>query len=427
MHRPNFSRQRRGEALAIARGVALRSWTAVRNSPGLLVLAFFLGAALWVFVTDTENPTVVDLFPSPIPVQAVNVGESLAVANQLSSVDIRVAAPRDRWSQLTSANFRAFVDVKSLQAREQQVRVQVEVDGVGGARVVEVIPRTIVVNLEDFVQKDVPVTARLVGTLPIGYELGDASPDTTTAKVEGPQSLVDLVKEAVADVNVTGLTLDFDSSVTLVARGAGGGEIRGVRITPSATRVNVQILQRTLYRTLPLSVKVTGDPAAGYRVTNVSVSPTTIEVQGSIQSLQQLDVLSLPSLDITGQRSDMVRAIQIPLPPGVSTNADSSATVTVSIAPVMGSTRIEVAPVIENPAEQTTVTVLQPSVTVTLQGPVPALNALTPADVQVSLDLKGLAEGTFNVVPKVKVPEGLTVLSVAPQIVSVTLKPQTTP
>ncbi len=424
MHRPDFSRKRRGEALGIARGLGTRSWSAIRNSPGLLVLAFFLGASLWVFVTDTENPTVVDLFPSPIPVQAVNVGENLAVANQLSSVDIRVAAPRDRWSQLTSANFHAFVDLKSLDAREQQVRVQVEVVGTSGVRVVEVLPRTIVVNLEDYVSKDVPVSAAITGSVPIGYEIGDAKPETATVKVEGPRSLVDLVKEAAATVNVTGLTLDFDASVTLSAQGAGGGEIRGVRITPSAVRVKVTILQRTLYRTLPLSVKVTGDPASGYRVTGVTVSPTTIDVQGKIQALQSLDVLGLPAVDITGQRSDVVRAVQITLPSGVSTTSDSSATVTITIAPVTGSTRIEVAPTVANAPGGTDVTVERSAVSVTLQGPVPALNTLTPNDVKVTLDLKGLGEGTFNVVPKVQVPDGMTVLSIDPQTVTVTLRPK---
>jgi YbbR domain-containing protein len=423
VHRPNFSRERSSEALAIARGAAARSWAAMRRSPGLLVLAFLLGASLWVFVTDTENPTVVDLFPSPIQVQAVNVGDNLAVANQLSSVDIRVAAPRDRWSQLTSANFRAFVDLKDLQAREQQVRVQVEVDGMSGVRVTEVLPRTIIVNLEDFVQKDVPVTVDLTGTLPIGYEMGSATPELTTAKVEGPQSLVDLVKEAAAVVNVTGLTVDVNPSVTMVARNAGGGEIRGVRITPESTHVGVKVLQQTLFRTLPLSVKVTGDPAPGYRVTNVAVSPTSIQVQGNIQALQQLDVLDLPSVDISGQRTDVVRAIHIALPQGVSTSADSSATVTVTIAPLTGTTRFVVAPAFQNTPSGSVASVKETSVAVTLQGPVPALSALTPNDVQVTLDLKGMSNGTFNVVPKIKVPEGLSVVSVEPQTVSVTIEP----
>ena len=45
-----------------------------------------------MFVTEDENPTRSDLFPSQIEVEAVNVGQALAVANVLPTVDVRVEA-----------------------------------------------------------------------------------------------------------------------------------------------------------------------------------------------------------------------------------------------------------------------------------------------------------------------------------------------
>lgn len=386
------------------------------------MLAVLLGAALWVFVTDTENPTVIDLFRAPIPVQAVNVGENLAVANHLASVDIRIAAPRDRWDRLSVGSFRATVDLKGLDAREQQVRVQVE-PTTSGVRVVEVIPRSITVNLEDFVEKSIPVIARLVGTLPIGYELGAAKPAASSVKVSGPHSLVELVKEVVADVNITGLTVDVDPAVSLVARGAGGGEIRGVRIAPESVRVNVQVIQRTLFRTLPLTVRVTGEPAVGYRLANVTISPAAVQVQGSIQALQQLDSLTLPPVDVSGLRSDVSRPLRIALPPGVSTTGEPQATVSVAITAITGSARFSVAPVLENTPAGRQAAVDQPAVVVVVQGPIPKLDALTPADIRVTLDLRGLGDGTSNVVPRIRVPDGLTVLSVQPLALAVTLRP----
>lgn len=423
MRRPDISRRRRAEALDITRSFALRSWSALRNSPGLLVLAFLLGTSLWVFVTDTENPTVVDLFPSSIVVQAVNVGENLAVANQLGSIGIRVSAPRDRWDRLTSANFRAFVDLKGLDAREQQVRVQVEVENVAGVRIAEVLPRTITVNLEDYVSVEVPVTVRLVGTLPIGYELGGSAPQLETVVVAGPESLIEIVREAGADVNITGLTVDVDPNVPLTARGAGGGEIRGVTLTPGSVRVNVQILQRTLYRTLPLTVRVTGEPAAGYRVSNVTISPPAVEVQGSIQALQQLDALALPPVDVTGRSSGTSTPLRIPLPEGVSTTSELTATVTVAIVPTTGSVRLSVAPELSNVGEGLTATVDTTALVIVVQGPIPALDQLAVGDVHASIDLAGRTAGDYEEVPVIALPEGLSVLSVTPQTVSVTLSP----
>ncbi|MEX2032175.1 MAG: hypothetical protein WEA81_04855, partial [Dehalococcoidia bacterium] len=130
----------RAEALELARNAWRRSSGSVRRTPGLLVLAFLLGVSLWVFVTDTENPTVVEFFPQPIQVESVNVGDTLAVANQLPAISVRVSAPTDRWEELTSANFRAVVDLNGFDARAQEVPIQVEVIGIGGVRVVDTDP-----------------------------------------------------------------------------------------------------------------------------------------------------------------------------------------------------------------------------------------------------------------------------------------------
>src|SRR5690606_884390 len=235
------------------------------------MLSLLLAISLWVFVTDTENPTIVDYFPQPIQVEAVNVRDSLGVANQLPTVNVRVSAPTDGWEDLTAANFRAVVDLNGFDARSQEVPVQIEIQGIRGARVVETDPRNIVVNLENPVSKTVSVETRAVRSLPIGYELGTMQPAMPGVTVTGPESLVDLVAEAAADVNVTGLTVSVEQTVSLKPLGAGGSEIRGVRLDPATVRVSLDVNQSTLVRTVPLTVEVSGSPAPGFRVTSVSI------------------------------------------------------------------------------------------------------------------------------------------------------------
>ena len=226
---------RRDELVELGRDSWRRMIGSFRRTPGLFLLSLLLAVSLWVFVTDTENPTVVDYFPQPIQVEAVNVRESLGVANQLPTINVRVSAPTDQWEDLSVANFRAFVDLNGFDARAQEVPVQVEISGVRGARVVETDPRNITVNLEDLVSKTVSVETRAVGSLPIGYELGEVTPAQPSVTVTGPESLVELVAEAAADVNVTGLTVSVEQTVSLKPLGAGGSEIRGDR---KSTRLN---------------------------------------------------------------------------------------------------------------------------------------------------------------------------------------------
>lgn len=412
----------RREALDLV-GVTWRRLRAlVRNTPGLAVLSFLLAVMLWYFVTDTENPTLIDVYPSPVSVDPVNVTEALAVANQLPAVQVRISAPADRWERLTPANFKAVVDLNGFGARSQEVPVRVEVEGVRGVRVVDVQPRTIVVNLEGLATRQVSVAARAIGSPPLGYQIGAVTPQTTSARVSGPESLVALIDQAVADVNVTGLTVNVQQNVVLKAVGTGGAEIRGVRLEPTNAPVTVEVIQTTIVRTVPLAVDVAGEPDPGYAVSRVASSPSAIQVQGPIEALQQIDRIRLPALSVAGARSDVVRSVQIPLPAGLSYVDRDRATVTVTITPAAGSRRTTLAVEVLNVAPGRVARVQgSGSVDVILDGPLPVLNVMAAGELRATVDAGGASAGTLTLQVNVKAPDGVTVKSVQPASVTVTI------
>lgn len=374
-------------------------------------------------MTDTENPTIVDYFPQPIQVEAVNVRDSLGVANSLPAVNVRVSAPSDAWEDLTAANLRVIVDLTGLGARQQEVPVQVEVSGVRGARIVDTDPREITVNLEALVSKVVPVEARAVGSLPIGYELGDITPTTPSVTVTGPESLVELVAEAAADVIVTGLTVSVEQTVSLKPLGAGGSEIRGVRLDPSTVRVALGVNQSTIVRTVPLTVEVSGTPAPGFRVTSVSIAPPAVQVQGPLEAVQQVDAISLAPVNVNGARSDIVRSVAIPLSEDLQFVSTERATITVTIEAVEGSTRTSTFPVPVNLGDGLQASFDPANIEVELTGPLPVLNALPPGEFAAEVDLTGLSPGTYTLPVRMRLPEGVTSTSVQPGSVTVTIAP----
>ncbi|MDA0353735.1 MAG: CdaR family protein [Chloroflexi bacterium] len=400
-----------------------RSVRTIRNTPSLLMLSGLLGVSLWIFVTEEQNPTLVDELTAPILVQSVNVETGLAVANQLPSVQIVLAAPQERWDDIAAGlgAFTAFVDLNGLTGREQQVQVQIDIEGIRGVRVVEIIPERVTVNLEDLTSVEVPVRVRAVGPLPLGYEQGETTVNQRSVIVTGPASLVSRVSDAVADINVTGLNLGIEQTVTIVPRGAGGGEIRGVTLEPSTARVGVEIRQSTLVRTLPFRIEVKGAPAPGFRIANLVISPATITVEGTLETLQQVDSIDLGEVDVTGERTDVTRAITVELPPGLSVTERRVVTVVVQIAPIDGDFSFAIVPTLVGVGSGLTATLSEPTVELILNGPLPLLNELTTEDLQVTLDLTGLGVGTHEVPATTTTPEGVIVTSLQPETVSVTL------
>jgi YbbR domain-containing protein len=419
----NVTEGRLREAIELTRDAWNRSIRTMRNTPGLLLLSTLLGVSLWVFVTEEENPTRVDTLSSPVIVQAVNVEEGLAVANQLPAVEIRLAAPEERWEEIQSGlgSFIAFVDLNGVTEREQEVPVQVEVSGVRGVRVVETIPERLVVNLEDLTSVEVPVRVRPVGTMPLGYELGQTQAAQPTVTVIGPESLVSRVNDAVADLNVTGLTLGVEQTVTLIPRGAGGGEIRGVTLDPPAMAVSVSIRESTLTRALSLRASTSGAPAPGYRVANLVVSPATLQVEGTLEALQSLEAVDLPAVGVTGELTDVTRAVTVELPEGVSTSSSRVVTVVVQIAPIEGTLTLSVAVAGVNLGVGLVMETEPATVEVTISGPLPLLGELGPADLTATVDLAGLGVGEHMLEPSLVLPEGTALESLQPAEVFVTL------
>ena len=419
---PGFRRRQAAGARDLGSALWAQLVATVRSTPGLLLLSIVLGVAIWIFVTEEENPTRAGLFASQIPVRSVNVGEELAVANDLGAVDVRIEGPEDRWDGLSTANFEASVDLSGLSAREQTVPLRVEVSGVRGVRILSVEPPTIIVNLEEVVSRIIPVTPRLIGALPRGFEAEQAVPERLTVEISGPESLIALVESAVADINVTGLTVGFEQNVELVPRGEGDGEIRGLNVEPSSVSVSVTVRQTVVTKTLPLAVELLGEPAAGYRVSGVAVQPGVIEVEGALEALQELEELALGLVRLDGADEDIRLALAPVLPEGiVAPDGPAEAEVIVSIDAVLGSTVLTLAPEASSVPEGMRADLGDQVVTVTLDGPLPVLNGLTPGDVRAEIDVGELSGSAGDLRVQIIAPDGITVREWRPALLSVTL------
>ena len=413
-----------GNTLDVIMALWGRAFATVRRTPRLLALSVILGIALWVFVTEDEDPSIAGVFPSQIQVTFVNVGPDLAVANNLGAVDLRIEASQERWESLTASNFEATVNLAGLTAREQSVPVRVEVSGTRGVRILAVEPPSITVNLEPVVSRIIPVEPRLLGTPPSGFEIVQTVPERVTVEISGPESLVELAERAVAEINVTGITVGFQQVAELVPRGASDGRIRGLSVQPSTVSVTVDVQKSTVSKTVPFTVELLGEPAQGYRVAGVTVSPTVARIEGTLEVLQDLEQLRLGFVRLDGADGDIRLSLTATLPPDVAATGGASARVVVTVEPVLGTTVLTVVPEADGVPDDMVADLGDQVVTVVLEGPLPVLNGLEPGDVRAEVDV-GALDGDESGFAEVAViaPGNLTIREWRPALLSVTLTP----
>jgi YbbR domain-containing protein len=72
--------------------------------------------------------------------------------------------------------------------------------------------------------------------------------------------------------------------------------------------------------TKPVGWTLTGQPAAGYRVANVILSPLQVNATGLLNTLAGINLLSTDTVDVSNATSDVVRTVSIRPPAGVEVN-----------------------------------------------------------------------------------------------------------
>ncbi len=403
--------------------VARNAVTSVIGNVGLAVLALALALSLWLFVTDQENPTEAQNFNSSIPVELVNVPESLAVANvSETAVRIRIEAPKNDLDGLQTDDFTARLDLGGLTTGTQSIPVDVTPPN-NRISVISVTPPRIDVVIEPLQRKDVPVRVSRIGTPVTGFVVTAERTDPQTVAVSGPQSVVALVDYVEAVVNLTSRRVDITEDVALEPRDAGGGGISRVSVLPGTAEVTVELEQREFSLQFAVQPVISGQPAQGYNLAATTVDPRFVTVSGTLEVLQAIDSrigLSTEEISIDDARDDVIRTVAIILPEGASIVGAAQATVTVDIAPAGGVFSFRVQPQVLNVKAGLAVTPAGP-VTITLSGDVPVLDALTADAIVATVDAEGLGTGLFTLPVSITPPPGTTVVSVEPGALGIAL------
>ncbi len=171
------------------------------------------------------------------------------------------------------------------------------------------------------------------------------------------------------------------------------------------------------YRTVPVVVQHVGNPADGYAVTGIQVTPPTITIQGAVPGLGDADYAKTEAIDITGAKATITRVVPLDLPPGVSSTTFSAVTVSIYIAPLPGQITADVPVLVKNLGSNLTASVAPEVVRVTLKGPLPKLNTL---DIVPFVDVAGRGAGSYVLPVQLTTPPDITV-QIEPADVTVTL------
>jgi YbbR domain-containing protein len=403
-----------------------------------LILALVLAVVVWISAVTAANPNIEQTRSVSLDLVGLDP-DMLVVGSVPTQVRVTLEAPSSVMDSMsTSENaVQAWVDISGSEPGTHDLEVQVQINpSYRPVRRSSVIPEFVSITLEPLLTRTYPINLEVTGEPAVGYQKGRLSSEPSSVTISGAASLVTQIEEVNASMDISGATETIDRDIALVAVDQNGEPVSGVTITPLDVSVIQPIFLQGGYRNVIVRVVTTGQPANGYKLTNITVSPLNMVVFSSDPQL----VNDLPGyvetepVDLTDAVDDIDTYVVINLPEGVTMVGEQFVLVQVSIAAIEGSLTMSL-PVIPIGLLPIHTAVISPeSVDVILSGPVPVLDTLTPDDIRVIVDVSDLELGTYQLEPIVDViPDRIVVEAVLPSTVEVeiiiapTPTPTTTP
>lgn len=327
----------------------------------------------------------------------------------LKDVTVRVSVPQGQYAKAAASNYSVRIDLSRIaEAGMQDVKI-LSTNSTTYGTVTEIVPPTVQLTVDEYVTRyRIPVTVVNEGQLPEGFYAAKASTDPPMIAVSGPRSLVDQIVSAqvVADQSTLpqreGTVL---RALPFVLVDASGAVIPSdsLQVTSESVLLDAIIVEQTLYsqRTVVLSDLglVTGQPAEGYEVKGVYISPGSVTVAGRADVINDLNLMYADgTVNVNGLTESVNKSLRVRQPSTIKYASTDEVTVAVEIGPITTTRAYEVK--VEMTGLDATLREAggTRTATVYLTGGQPWLDSLNASDLTLTCDLSGaVIPGTYTI------------------------------
>lgn len=382
----------------------------------LKLASLFFAIFLWTYVIADENPTR-QMSLKNIPVTYTGISElseqglTVETDKLIHSVDISILAGQDSHKNINENTVSAFLDFSHInEPGTYTLDVQASIT-VGGASARSITPANVQVEVEELVERKIPVTCQLEGNAAEGCYVEEPQPEEAYIVISGAKSKIEQVARAVATISVEGLSESTENSYMVELFDLEGKRVEMSSINgqiPSViVRLNVLRIKTIALDEEEIKRSIT-DVKEGYEVTNVTLTPAAIEVVGTEEVLAQLESLSIKT--VSAENADQGKILIAELQPieGIQFLSGNSISIYAQISEKTMEKHFEnvvISAVNANSNFKITFSVTHTDITVT--GGISAMTDITRRDLQVYIDLAGLSSGTYVLPVKVEELAGI--------------------
>lgn len=409
MNKDKRDHERRDEILRRLKSMLLENW-------GAKLLAILIAVALWAgLITQdpklTREKQFTDVSVNVIGADTLKRNGFIVLENVdevLDNVAVRVTVPQGQYTTAAASNYSVRIDLSRIkQAGEQEIKILSTNSSTYGS-VMEIVPPTVKLTVDEYVTRyRIPVTVVTEGDASEGFYAAEPSTDPPMIAVSGPKSIVNRIVSAQVVADQSTLTAKEGTvrralPFTLVDETGAVIQSDLLQVTSESVLLDSVIVEQTVYskRTVDLSDLglVVGEPAEGYEIKGVYMTPGSITVAGRATIIEDINLLYADgTVNVSGLTESVNKSLRVRQPSTLRYVSTDTVTVAVEIAPIITSYAFESVVELQGLASNLREVGGIRTANVHLTGPQPWLDSLAATDVSLTCDLGTISEpGTYT-------------------------------
>ncbi|MDO5436243.1 MAG: CdaR family protein, partial [Clostridia bacterium] len=266
------------------------------------------------------------------------------ISAALSGVNAVAAVPQQNYDAAEAAAYNPRVDLSKISTAGTQLVKIISSTNSNYGKLVSVTPETIEITVEEYKTRSrIPVSVTVEGKAPEGWYMSAATADPALITISGPQSVIDSVSRARVMLNAD--EIEWNEGVCRTATSFMLYDRNGEQIDPSLLEVTTEsvlidsiIVEQNIYPTKKVRIRtngvVTGEPAEGYVIGDITFGAESVSAAGRQEVLDQLgNVRITGTVDVTGAEESITTELKLKKPSDIVHLSADTVTVTVTIVP----------------------------------------------------------------------------------------------
>ncbi|MBO1000709.1 YbbR-like domain-containing protein [Bacillus sp. SD075] len=269
------------------------------------IVAFALAALLFIsinFEMESDKKSL-GLSTAPeistetienVPVEVYYDRENLVVSGVPETVDVTLKGAKSLLiNAKNQRDFKVYVDLSDPAISMGDRTVTFKISELNEKLVATIDPEYAEVNVQERVTKEFSVEAEYNSSLlEEGYTAGQPTVSPKTVKITGAKDAIEQISYVKANLEISkGLNETVNGKATVKALDRDLNKL-DVTIEPSSVAVSLKVSIPS--KTVSIAPKQTGKAKDGIRITSISVDPKEVTLFGSETSLEKIDGINLP-------------------------------------------------------------------------------------------------------------------------------------